>query len=248
MIGPGCRRQRRRAARGAGRRRRAGVARARPAWCAPAARRSRPTRPVWSPASPTPPGPSCRWPARSTRPGCWTRPLGCCGSSLAELSELALSADPGAGGLVLVPYLEGERTPNLPLCHRRAARHDAGQSRRRPTWPGPRSRVCCADSRPAWMRWWNRGFRCPDVRLIGGAAQSEAVRRIAPTVFGLPVRCPRPGSTSPTARPGRPPGCCAAPSSRRPGRSARSRPIEGAPHGRPAGALRRSCEPGIVNR
>ncbi len=31
-----------------------------------------------------------------------------------ELSSLALSAPPGADGLVLVPYLEGERTPNRP--------------------------------------------------------------------------------------------------------------------------------------
>ena len=30
------------------------------------------------------------------------------------LSELALSAPPGADGLVVVPYLEGERTPNRP--------------------------------------------------------------------------------------------------------------------------------------
>ena len=32
----------------------------------------------------------------------------------AELGRLALAAEPGAGGLVLVPYFEGERTPNLP--------------------------------------------------------------------------------------------------------------------------------------
>ena len=32
----------------------------------------------------------------------------------AAMSDLALSAPPGAGGLVLVPYLEGERTPNRP--------------------------------------------------------------------------------------------------------------------------------------
>ena len=36
-----------------------------------------------------------------------------------QLSDLALSAPSGAGGLVLVPYLEGERTPNLPRRHRR---------------------------------------------------------------------------------------------------------------------------------
>src|SRR5690606_11895440 len=36
------------------------------------------------------------------------------GVSLDELSDLALEAEPGAGGLSLVPYFEGERTPNLP--------------------------------------------------------------------------------------------------------------------------------------
>ena len=34
--------------------------------------------------------------------------------SLAELSRLALSAPPGSGGVVFLPYLEGERTPPLP--------------------------------------------------------------------------------------------------------------------------------------
>ncbi|HBR89973.1 MAG TPA: xylulose kinase, partial [Microbacterium sp.] len=32
----------------------------------------------------------------------------------AELSDLALAAESGAGGLTLLPYFEGERTPNLP--------------------------------------------------------------------------------------------------------------------------------------
>src|SRR5699024_10872527 len=31
-----------------------------------------------------------------------------------ELAALALASRPGAGGLTLVPYFEGERTPNLP--------------------------------------------------------------------------------------------------------------------------------------
>ena len=30
------------------------------------------------------------------------------------IRPLALAADPGAGGLTLLPYLDGERTPNLP--------------------------------------------------------------------------------------------------------------------------------------
>jgi xylulokinase len=36
------------------------------------------------------------------------------GVSYDELAQLALSAQPGAGGLVLIPYFEGERTPNRP--------------------------------------------------------------------------------------------------------------------------------------
>lgn len=36
------------------------------------------------------------------------------GVTLAELDALALTSPPGAGGLTLVPYLAGERTPNRP--------------------------------------------------------------------------------------------------------------------------------------
>ncbi|MGL4255139.1 MAG: FGGY family carbohydrate kinase, partial [Microbacterium sp.] len=39
---------------------------------------------------------------------------GLLGVDHAELSRLALRAEPGAAGLTLVPYFEGERTPNLP--------------------------------------------------------------------------------------------------------------------------------------
>ena len=38
------------------------------------------------------------------------------GVSFAEFDALALSAPPGAGGLTLVPYLDGERTPNRPAA------------------------------------------------------------------------------------------------------------------------------------
>jgi xylulokinase len=36
------------------------------------------------------------------------------GASLADLDALAASAPSGAGGLTMLPYLDGERTPNLP--------------------------------------------------------------------------------------------------------------------------------------
>ena len=38
------------------------------------------------------------------------------GTDLRGLDDLARSAPPGAGGLTLLPYLDGERTPNLPAA------------------------------------------------------------------------------------------------------------------------------------
>ena len=59
----------------------------------------------------------------------------CSASTWPSFGELALSAQPGAGGLVLLPYLDGERTPNLPdatgsLHGLTRAQPDAGE-------PGP---------------------------------------------------------------------------------------------------------------
>ncbi|MFC4111548.1 xylulokinase [Nonomuraea zeae] len=110
------------------------------------------------------------------------------GVGLDALSDLALQAPPGADGLTLVPYLEGERTPN------------------RPTATGSIHGLTLATSTPAHLaRASVEGMLCgladaldalsmrPErVLLIGGAARSEAVRRIAPTVFGVPITVPPP--------------------------------------------------------
>jgi xylulokinase len=107
----------------------------------------------------------------------------------AELSALALSAPPGADGLVLVPYLEGERTPNRP--HATGAVH--GLTLRTST-PAHLARaavegmLCAlADGLDAMIA---QGMTVNRVILVGGGARSEAVRRIAPTVFGRPVLVP----------------------------------------------------------
>lgn len=108
------------------------------------------------------------------------------------LAELALQAPPGSDGLVLVPYLEGERTPN------------------RPDATGTLHGIRLATStRPHLARAYIEGMLCgladgldalraqgvsvERVMLIGGAAQSPAVQRIAPQVFGLPIGIPEPG-------------------------------------------------------
>jgi xylulokinase len=112
--------------------------------------------------------------------------------SLTELSELALSAEPGAGGLTLVPYLEGERTPNLPDAT--GALHGLTLTNATPAnlaRAAVEGMLCgLADGLDALVQ---QGVSVSGVQLIGGAAQSEAVRRIAPSVFGVPVRVPEPG-------------------------------------------------------
>ncbi|MCO6005217.1 xylulokinase [Actinoallomurus purpureus] len=109
-----------------------------------------------------------------------------------EVSRLALSAPPGADGLVLVPYLEGERTPNRP-----DATGSVHGLRLSTSTPAHLARAAIegmlcglADGLDALLA---QGVRAERVLLIGGAARSEAVRRIAPTIFGRPVLVPPTG-------------------------------------------------------
>jgi xylulokinase len=109
-----------------------------------------------------------------------------------RLSDLALSAPSGAGGLVLVPYLEGERTPNLP----RATGSVHGLTLRTST-PAYLARAAIegllcglADGIEAVVA---QGVTVERVLLIGGAARSPAVQQLAPGIFGRPVLVPPPG-------------------------------------------------------
>ena len=110
----------------------------------------------------------------------------------AGLSALALAAPAGADGLVLVPYLEGERTPNKPDAT--GALHGMRVAN---TTPAHLARAAVegmlcglADGLDALRA---QGVPVHRVFLIGGGAQSEAVRQIAPAVLGLDVLVPPPG-------------------------------------------------------
>lgn len=114
------------------------------------------------------------------------------GVDLAGLSDLALGAPPGADGLVVVPYLEGERTPDRP--HATGAVHGWRLATSTPAHlarAAVEGMLCgLADGIDALGA---QGVEAQRVLLVGGAAQSEAVRRIAPTVVGCPVVVPAPG-------------------------------------------------------
>ena len=111
---------------------------------------------------------------------------GLLGVSLPELSRLALEAEPGSGGLVFMPYLEGERTPPLPDAQGELV----GVTLKNMT-PTNVARACIEGVL------WSLAYgvqvlreqtgHIDSITLTGGAAQSEAVRLIAPAVFGLPI-------------------------------------------------------------
>jgi xylulokinase len=110
----------------------------------------------------------------------------------AELSRLALSAPAGAGGLVLVPYLEGERTPNRPDATGALHGLTLGTADRNHLARAAVEGLLCglADGLDALVA---QGAPVRRVLLLGGGARSEAVRRVAPAILGLPLLLPPPG-------------------------------------------------------
>ncbi|MEP9383761.1 xylulokinase [Nocardioides sp. KR10-350] len=114
------------------------------------------------------------------------------GVTLEELSDLALKAPSGAGGLVLVPYLEGERTPDRPGAH--GVVHGLTLSTAEPAYlarAAVEGLLCgLADGLDALR---DQGVPVERLLLVGGGARSEAVRRLAPAVLGHPVTVPEPG-------------------------------------------------------
>lgn len=114
------------------------------------------------------------------------------GVDVDELARLALAAPPGADGLVLVPYLEGERTPNRPDATGTLHGIRLATSTREHLARAYVEGMLCglADGLDALRA---QGVPVERVLLIGGAAQSPAVQRIAPQVLGVPISVPEPG-------------------------------------------------------
>ncbi len=108
------------------------------------------------------------------------------------LAALALESSPGAGGVTLLPYYGGERTPNRP---------DAVG-----TWTGLTPATTRADlARAAYEALLcsladavdrlvaATGVQPRRVLMVGGATRSAALRALAPAVLGCPVVLPPTG-------------------------------------------------------
>jgi xylulokinase len=109
-----------------------------------------------------------------------------------ELGRLALSAQPGAGGLVLQPYFEGERTPNLPDATATLFGMTLASTTRENLARAAIEGMLCglADGLDAVRA---HGVGADRILLVGGAAQNPAVAAIAAQVFDAPVVVPEPG-------------------------------------------------------
>ncbi|MGX9791749.1 xylulokinase [Mycobacterium sp. MMS18-G62] len=113
------------------------------------------------------------------------------GVDFEELDRLALGAPCGAEGLTLVPYFEGERSPNLPAAagalHGVTTRNLSSANVARAAVEGLlASMAYCIEKISA------QGVDVRRIILVGGGARSEAVRRIAPAIFGAQVDVPTP--------------------------------------------------------
>jgi xylulokinase len=113
------------------------------------------------------------------------------GIDVVELDRLALAAPAGAGGLTLLPYLDGERSPNRPWANGVLQGLTSTNTTAENLARAAVEALLCSLA-DAIGNLADCGIAAQRVILIGGAARSEAVRRIAPAIFGVPVTVPQP--------------------------------------------------------
>ncbi|MEU8345505.1 xylulokinase [Spirillospora sp. NPDC048832] len=113
------------------------------------------------------------------------------GAALDELSALALAAEPGAGGLTLLPYLDGERTPDRPDATGVLAGLTTSNATRENLARAAVEALLCSLA-DAVDHLAAQGVRPRRTLLIGGGARSAAVRELAPAILGTPVTVPEP--------------------------------------------------------
>ena len=114
------------------------------------------------------------------------------GVDMEEFARLALSAPPGSGGLTLLPYFDGERTPNLPEA--RGSLHGISRDN---LVPANIARAAVegmlgglADAVDALVA---VGVEPRRIVLVGGAAANPAVIDVAATLVDVPVDVPPAG-------------------------------------------------------
>ncbi|OZG68651.1 xylulokinase [Bifidobacterium eulemuris] len=106
-----------------------------------------------------------------------------------ELADLAFQSEPGAGGITLVPYFDGERTPNRPD----ATASLTGLTLKNTTKANlarafVEGLLCSQRDCLELIR--ALGAEVNRILLIGGGAKSVAIRTLAPAILGMDVTRP----------------------------------------------------------
>jgi xylulokinase len=109
-----------------------------------------------------------------------------------EVGALALTAQAGANGLSMLPYFEGERTPNRPDATGVFAGMNLSNSNPADIARAMIEGMLCGlvDAVDALEK---LGVSINRVLLIGGAAKNPAIAHIASALFGREVLLPQPG-------------------------------------------------------
>lgn len=108
------------------------------------------------------------------------------------LAELALAGEPASGGLVLQPFFEGERTPNLPHATGTLFQLTLASATRENLARAAVEGILCSLA-DGVERIQETGASVERIFLIGGGAQSPAVQHISSQVFSAPIIVPQPG-------------------------------------------------------
>jgi xylulokinase len=110
------------------------------------------------------------------------------GWGVREFDDAVKSAAPGAGGLLFLPYLNGERTPNLPrgcgVFHGLTTANMTPQNMARATMEGATLGLAYG-----LKRFRDLGIHPTEIRLTGGGSKSAVWRELCANVFGAHIVC-----------------------------------------------------------
>jgi xylulokinase len=108
------------------------------------------------------------------------------GWELSDLESAASAAPAGAGGLTLLPYFDGERTPNLP----KGTGTFFGLNRTT-LQKGHMARAAMEGATLGMnyglQRLAKLGVKAKEIRMTGGGARSALWRQVSADIFGVPV-------------------------------------------------------------
>lgn len=106
-----------------------------------------------------------------------------------EFDEEAQKALPGCGGVLVLPFFNGERTPNLPRGKASITGLTAANCGR-PNIARAALESAVYSMRGGLESFKHHGFQPQELRLTGGGAKSAVWRQIAADILNLPVKVP----------------------------------------------------------